>query len=260
MKTPKGTLRNIFGFTLIELLVVMAVISILLAVIFPAISKAKSRCRLLKCQSNLRQIGMAWDMYLIDFGEFLQGTNMQRYFGGISQGVGDLRPLNEYLKGNVNAGSSGRKSVFYCPGDTTRNNLRPKVFFDGDGTSYQANEYLVGQELQSGRSTLIDGLKKKIQSGLPRAAVSTNPASLLFMGDTHWRTEWTPIEAVVGAAWHDKPSFYNISFLDGHVGFVNIRKGIYISANYSLIPFKELNGLARSEQEAWEEWQPPQRR
>jgi hypothetical protein len=36
-----------------------------------------------------------------------------------------------------------------------------------------------------------------------------------------------------------------MAFLDGHVGFLNLRKGIYVADEYTVLPFKELHGLAR---------------
>jgi prepilin-type N-terminal cleavage/methylation domain-containing protein/prepilin-type processing-associated H-X9-DG protein len=51
------------GFTLVELLVVIAVISILAALLFPALSNAMERSRRIKCSNNLLQIDLALRMY-----------------------------------------------------------------------------------------------------------------------------------------------------------------------------------------------------
>lgn len=51
------------GFTLIELLVVIAIISILAAILFPVFAEARQKGRQTACLSNLRQIGMALQMY-----------------------------------------------------------------------------------------------------------------------------------------------------------------------------------------------------
>ena len=57
------------AFTLIELLVVIAIIAILAAILFPVFARAREKARQASCQSNCKQIGTAFMMYVQDYDE-----------------------------------------------------------------------------------------------------------------------------------------------------------------------------------------------
>ncbi len=59
------------AFTLVELLAVMAIISILAALLLPAISRARYEARVVQCKSNLRQIYLALTTYSTYFGGWM---------------------------------------------------------------------------------------------------------------------------------------------------------------------------------------------
>ncbi len=63
------------AFTLVELLVVIGIIAVLIALLMPALRKARMAALNIKCQSNLRQIGLGLSMYQQEFRELMPAYN-----------------------------------------------------------------------------------------------------------------------------------------------------------------------------------------
>lgn len=59
--------RAVSMFTLIELLVVIAIIALLTSILLPALKKAREKGKEIACKSNLKQCGLAYNMYASDF-------------------------------------------------------------------------------------------------------------------------------------------------------------------------------------------------
>jgi len=131
----EGMKRALKGFTLIELLVVVSIIALLVSILVPALSSAREQAKRAVCLSNLRQVGIAAELYLIDndyrFYEYLQGGMVSPAAaefgqGGIPANVNvqdlppddpqyiqyintrDWRPLNEYVE---------TYDIWKCPSD-----------------------------------------------------------------------------------------------------------------------------------------------
>jgi prepilin-type N-terminal cleavage/methylation domain-containing protein/prepilin-type processing-associated H-X9-DG protein len=62
------------AFTLIELLVVISIIALLIAILLPALAGARASAQKIQCGANLRQVGLAWELYHNDHKGYLVAT------------------------------------------------------------------------------------------------------------------------------------------------------------------------------------------
>lgn len=148
MKTTTSPSRRP-GFTLIELLVVVSIIALLIAIMLPALGRAREATRDVACRSNLKQIAVASTAYAADTQDMPAATrtagNARGYggglfpwhavstFGGKSSKPGEVtpemieavaahdRPLNRYILGGKppieTTDDRVEMPLFQCPSD-----------------------------------------------------------------------------------------------------------------------------------------------
>ncbi len=122
------------GFTLIELLVVIAVMAILMALLLPAVQAAREAARRTQCQSNLRQLGLAVQLYHDTFGtlppavqspvysysaqaRILPFVEQQNLLATLNFDLGLREGPNDGIRAENQTASRASLEIFLCPSD-----------------------------------------------------------------------------------------------------------------------------------------------
>ncbi len=185
------------GFTLVELLVVITIISILAALLLPALDQALSSARQIACTNQLHNFGVILDTYQDNYGGRLIGKIYSRTW-------------------EIDLVKSGyapdQRELYTCPAQPER-----------DQVTYAVNKYLWGVDYAAAFASQHLGGNLK--------AVKTRPAETLVMVErTH---PWNDFVAWACGAYHHPEctplhprgpvgvmrSPANFLFLDGHVGW-----------------------------------------
>lgn len=224
--------RRTKGFTLIEILVVLSIIVLLAAILFPVFARVRENARRTSCASNLKQLGIAAQMYSQDYDEHLVPSFLN-YSGG------EPRPLTQYTLNTVPSyvdllePYAKSQQVFVCPSR--------KVSIRKIGAVIDKGKFSYGLAVGPSSDSCIGPgasltycfgpqVNGRFTYNPPRLAWFSEPARMIHAGDTFGRphngyfaVQITNSSMPIGTTSNDRIVHFrhletaNILFLDGHV-------------------------------------------
>jgi prepilin-type N-terminal cleavage/methylation domain-containing protein/prepilin-type processing-associated H-X9-DG protein len=183
MAYPTPSRRPARGFTLVELLVVIGIIALLIAILLPALNKARQSAIRVACLSNMRQIGVAIADYVVQSRGYLPNANSS------SAGTGEEqrrrwygpRSLGKYFGVTEANFATYTPQLLICPGNTAR------ASFTGQGT-YTMNMDVMGGD--TGVNGTVAGKNVRYRPG--------HTSSRVHYKMTFWRKPWRKVVLIDG--------------------------------------------------------------
>lgn len=236
------------GFTLVELLVVIGIIAILIAMLLPALTKARQQAQTITCASNERQIYIGLVQYSGDWGGWIPQpmTNNNQFWvaadgrtyqwqtfavvlsggGGIAGGSG--ASYTPYLGAVTSRTPFNLPGVFICPAEAILgsgiNSLTPA----GRG-SYALNQYL-GVDNWTGVPDPQYGASGNFGGafGYYRLSKTIHASDLYLLSDMGYlgTGQYYSLNSAIKASEpssfrHPGPKGINVAFADGHVAWLS---------------------------------------
>jgi prepilin-type N-terminal cleavage/methylation domain-containing protein/prepilin-type processing-associated H-X9-DG protein len=231
------------GFTLIELLVVIAIIAVLAAMLLPALAKAKERANRTSCLSNLRQWGIALNMYVDDYSQIFPDFSIGNNTPGAPTGY-DQDNIYWADLASFHADGYGDSAWFNAlPPYVSQNALwqyaaNPTNFVNGRNVfNCPSAQFLPTEVAPLNRVAFCYGINFKGTNGLVpvgpifKATVVSHPSAFVFFSDVRANSGETPfygakplndLGAPRGSLNHlssRHTAGANLTFLDGHSAY-----------------------------------------
>ena len=204
-----------------ELLIVIGIISLLLAILMPALAKTRSMAKRVNCGSNLRQINMGMNIFLSDNEQtypyadpddpVLTNPDSSASWGiWLWMGRG-FRPVIEKL---IGTGSKGSKDyVLGCPEDKTSPQLYDSTSYGYSLSFYHSQEQI--NQLDSVASQLYSNY---VLPSIPQKSSNVaKPSGKILCGE--WLSNHCKVKNT-DPGWWGQDGARNFLFADGHVGFL----------------------------------------